>query len=49
MRRRLYIVKQFTEPLAGSIEAESAIEKGSTFTVTLPLTTQLSCDSAIVS
>ena len=36
----LYIVKEFTELLGGSIEAESAMGKGSTFTLTLPLTPQ---------
>jgi len=45
----LYIVKQFTELLGGSIEAESTIGKGSTFTVTLPVTPQVSSNSAITS
>ena len=33
----LYIVKKFTELLGGQIEVESEVEKGTTFTVTLPL------------
>jgi signal transduction histidine kinase len=33
----LYIVKKFTELLGGKIQAESEPEKGSTFTVSLPL------------
>jgi signal transduction histidine kinase len=45
----LYIVKQFTEFLGGSVEAESAIAKGSTFTVTLPVMLQASSGPTIVS
>jgi signal transduction histidine kinase len=45
----LYIVKQFTELLGGCIEAESAIGKGSTFTVALPVMLQVPSGSAIVS
>lgn len=33
----LYIVKKFTELLEGTIEVESEYDKGSTFTLTLPL------------
>lgn len=33
----LYIVKKFTEILGGKVQAESEPEKGSTFTVSLPL------------
>ncbi len=45
----LYIVRQFTDILGGSIEAKSALGKGSTFTVTLPVTPPASSNSAIVS
>ena len=33
----LYIVKKYTEMLGGSVTVESALDKGSTFTVILPL------------
>jgi signal transduction histidine kinase len=33
----LYIVKKFTELLGGSVRVESKLDKGSVFTVTLPL------------
>ena len=32
----LYIAKKFTELLGGSIEAESVVEQGSTFTIKIP-------------
>jgi len=35
----LYIAKHFTELLGGNIEVQTAINKGSTFTVTIPLLT----------
>ena len=37
----LYIVKQFTEGLSGKIEVESAVGKGSTFTVIIPCRTEV--------
>lgn len=33
----LHIVKKFTEMLAGNVEVESQLDKGSTFTVTIPV------------
>jgi signal transduction histidine kinase len=36
----LYIVKKYTDILGGKIDVESAVGKGSVFTVTLPLVTQ---------
>jgi len=32
----LYIVKKYTEMLGGSVEAESALGQGSTFTIKIP-------------
>jgi signal transduction histidine kinase/CheY-like chemotaxis protein len=33
----LYLVKQFTELLKGTVEVESELDKGTTFTVTIPI------------
>ena len=32
----LYVVKKFTELLGGTVEVESEVEKGTTFTVKIP-------------
>ena len=40
----LYIVKQLTELLGGAISVQSALDKGSTFTVILPRQFDLSHD-----